>query len=50
MTFLFPLLIGYLVLVMASMPRPTELHTASPGYTLDKGVSGYNTNATDHEP
>jgi hypothetical protein len=28
--FLFPLLIGYLVFVMASIAGPTELHTASP--------------------
>jgi hypothetical protein len=48
MTFLFPLLIGYLVLVMASRAGPTELHTASTccypvGWGWGRFVSGYNT-------
>ena len=49
MTFLFPLLIGYLVLVMVSRAGPRELHTAFPccypvGWGWGQFVSGYNTN------
>jgi hypothetical protein len=46
MTFRFPLLIGYLVFVMASRAGTTELHTASPCcYPVGRGrlVSCYNT-------
>ena len=41
MTFLFPLLIGYFVLVMASRAEPTKLHTASPCcYPVGRGRGG----------